>query len=74
LRVSFGFLLGCELLLRETARIRQAKIKKPRDPWGSRGQFWDSFALSNFSLYLIVRAIRPWPLPNQGKRYVKANQ
>jgi len=41
---------------------------------GIRGQFRNFFALSNFSLYLDLRAIRPWPLPDQGKRYVKANQ
>jgi len=41
---------------------------------GSRGQFRNLFALSNFSAYFDSRAIRLWPLPNQGKRYVKANQ
>jgi len=48
--------------------------KKAADPVGSRGQFRNLFALSNLSLYLVVRAIRPWPLPDHGKRYVKANQ
>jgi hypothetical protein len=60
-----GNLLGCLFSL---------KNKKAADPLGSRGQFRNLFALSKFSLYLVLRAIRPWPLPDQGKRYVKANQ
>jgi len=51
-----------------------ANNKKAADPVGARGQFGNLFALSNFSLYLVPRAIRPWPLPDHGKRYVKANQ
>jgi len=41
---------------------------------GARGQFRNLFALANSSPYLVVRAIRLWPLPDHGKRYVKANQ
>jgi hypothetical protein len=48
--------------------------KKAANPVGIRGQFGNLFALSNFSLYLDLRAIHPWPLPDHGKRYVKANQ
>ena len=52
----------------------RAGNKKAANPVGFRGQSGNLFALSTLSLYLDTRAIRPWPLPTHGKRYVKENQ
>ncbi len=46
----------------------------PRTLWDFAASSGNLFALSSFPSYLESRAIRPWPLPTHGKRYVKANQ
>ncbi len=58
----------------ERFRDNFGTIKKPRTLWVLAASSGILFALSNLSLYLFMRAIRPWPLPDHGKRYVKANQ
>jgi len=38
----------------------------PRTLWDFAASSGNLFALSSFSSYLKLRAIRPWPLPTMG--------
>jgi hypothetical protein len=54
-----------ELLLWQTFLATRAK-KMPRTLWVIAASFGNLFALSSFSFYFKLRAIRPWPLPTMG--------